>query len=233
MTANESARSTRDGPPRPSPRLRQRMRTNSAGVGRMLLVRRAAAVLLVLLAAALAARAPTSHASEKVRILVASHDLAPGVVLTGQDVTAREVPTDLVPDGALRDPSAIEGRALNDPSRRGEPLTDVHLEEPGTMPVTDDEHATDDDQAVPVRLADPAVADFLRPGQRVDLVATSARSDSEPPEVVAERVPVIALRPSGGDDEGRGRLIVVGLPDGQAATVAAASLTEPLAVTLR
>lgn len=231
MTANESARSTRDEPPRPRPRLRERMRTNSAGVGRMLLVRRTAAVLLVLLAAALAARAP-SHASEKVRILVASHDLAPGEVLTGQDVTAREVPTDLVPDGALRDPTAIDGQALSAASRRGEPLTDVHLVGPGTMPVADDEHAAEDDQAVPVRLADPAVADFLRPGQRVDLVATSARSDSESPDVVAERVPVITLRPSGGD-EGRGRLIVVGVPDGQAATVAAASVTEPLAVTLR
>ncbi len=227
MTANEGARRARNEPARPRPKLRERRRTNSAGIGRMLVVRRTAAVLLVLLAGALAVRAPTSHAAERTRILVASHDLAAGKVLTGEDVVPREVPTDLVPDGALRDPSAVQGRALGSTSRRGEPLTDVRLVGHGTTPAADDAHA-----AVPVRLADPAVADFLRPGQRVDLVATSAHSDSGSPDVVAERVPVIAVRPSG-EHEGRGRLIVVGLPDDRAATVAAASLTDALAVTLR
>ena len=227
MTSNENARRARSEPARTRPRLRERMRANPAGIGRMLIVRRTTAVLLVLLAGALAVRAPTSHAAEQTRILVASHDLAAGTVLSGQDIVPRDVPTDLVPDGALRDPTAIQGRALGDASRRGEPLTDIHLAGHETAPVADDAHA-----AVPVRLADPAVADFLRPGQRVDLVATSAHPDSEPPDVVAERVPVIAVRPSG-EHEGRDRLIVVGLPDGQAATVAAASLTESLAVTLR
>lgn len=232
MAANEGARSTRREAERPRPRLRERMRTSWAGLGRTLILRRAAAVLLVLLAGALAARAPTSHAAERTRILVASHDLAAGDVLAAEDTAPRDVPVDQVPDGALRDPTAVQGRALSGASRKGEPITDVRVVEPdvtaqGAAPAVDDEHAV-----VPVRVADPAVADFLHHGQRVDLVATSASSDSEAADVVAERVPVVADHPSG-EREGRGRLILVGVPSGQAATVAAASTAEPLAVTLR
>ena len=247
MMTTENSSSTRNEPERPREKSRTKRRPNSAGIGRMLVVRRTMAALLILFAGVLALRAPISYAAGQTPVVVAARDLAPGHVATQADLVQRDVPNGLVPHGALRDPTEVQGRVLSDASRAGEPLTDLDLAGPTASPIND---PTDNDPAgnnstvnapavndeahaaVPVRLADPAVADFLRPGQRVDLVATSTRSDSEPPDVVAERVPVIAVRPSA-EHQGRGRLIVVGLPNRQAATVAAASLTESVAVTLR
>jgi hypothetical protein len=78
--------------------------------------------------------------------------------------------------------------------------------------------------AVPVRLTDAAVADLLRPGSRVDVVGD--------PGVLANDAVVIAVRPSEGVSA-KGRLVVVALPRSAAAKVAAASLAQPVTVTLR
>lgn len=84
--------------------------------------------------------------------------------------------------------------------------------------------------AVPVRLADPGVADLLRPGVRVDLVTGSERSADG--SVLAERAPVLAVRTTGdGSDEGR--LVLVGIPEQRAPAVAGASLRHSVTVTLR
>jgi hypothetical protein len=78
--------------------------------------------------------------------------------------------------------------------------------------------------AVPVRLTDAAVADLLRPGSRVDVVGE--------PAVLANDAVVVAVRPSEGVSA-KGRLVVVALPRQVAAKVAAASLAQPVTVTLR
>lgn len=192
---------------------------------RLLWARRIVATVLICFAAALAVRPPPT--TETVPVLVAARDLPPGHVLARSDVVRRAMPSALVPGGALHDVANAEGRTLSAGSRSGEPVTDVRLASPALTRLTtgNDGHA-----AVPIRLADPAVADLLYPGRKVDVIA--ADNNSGRAAVLAERAPVIAIGPPE-DHHRKGRLLVVGLPQQQAATVASAALTQSVTITLR
>lgn len=192
---------------------------------RILWARRLVATLLICVAAALAFHPPP--ATDTVPVLVAARDLPPGHVLARADVVRRPMPSGLVPGGVLHDFASAEGHTLSGASRQGEPVTDVRLASPALTRLTtaDDTHA-----AVPIRLADPAVADLLYPGRKVDVIA--ADSGSGRAMVLAERAPVIAIGPAE-DRHSKGRLLVVGLPQQQAAAVASAALTQSVTITLR
>jgi hypothetical protein len=87
---------------------------------------------------------------------------------------------------------------------------------------------------VPVRLPDPDVARLLRPGSRVDVI-TPGRDEGRP-EVLAADAAVLTVLDTDADGPGRGtqgRLVLVALPRSAAARVAAAALSEQVAVTLR
>lgn len=193
----------------------------------MLLLRRVAAAALLLLAGILVLRSETGAAVDEVPVLVAAHDLAPGSSLRPDDVSVRRIPSELAPEGALREPGDVEGRVLAGAARSGETITDVRLV---GAALTDIATGRDEHAAVPIRLADPAVADLLYPGRKVDVIAAATRSGDA--DVLAERVPVVAVRPAEGRQE-RGRLVVVGLPAPRAAAVASAALEHPVTVTLR
>jgi Flp pilus assembly protein CpaB len=190
-------------------------------------LRRVAAAALALVAVALAVKPEPGSAAASVAVLVARHDLAPGRLLDLSDVELRRLPVDLVPTGALREPSAADGRLLSGAARRGEPLTDVRLAGPELTKLAT---GRDGRAAVPIRLADAGVADLLHPGREVDVITPDTRSDST--SILAERAPVLAVRPPQ-DRSDQGRLIIVGLPQQQAARVASASLTQSVTVTLR
>jgi hypothetical protein len=81
--------------------------------------------------------------------------------------------------------------------------------------------------AVPFRLADPAVADLLTPGVRVDVVTVSANNTD--PVILADNATVLTVRRADED----ANLVVIALPRGEATRVAAAALDQPVAVTLR
>ncbi|WP_086820104.1 SAF domain-containing protein [Allokutzneria sp. NRRL B-24872] len=190
--------------------------------GRIVLLRRLLTALLVALAAFLACAPP----AESVRVLVAARDLAPGAVLTADDVRPHAFTTDSVPDGALPVAATVSGRLLVGAARRGEPLTDLRLAGPElTGLVTGDANGA----AVAVRPADPGVADLLRAGSRVDVIAQESA-------VLAEDAVVLAVR---GEKDARGlanraeRLVVLALTREDATRVAAAGLTRPVAITLR
>ena len=74
------------------------------------MLRRGVAVLLLLGALALALRPATG--AETAAVLVAAHDLGPGVTLRPTDVAVRHWPVPDVPGGALRDPAEVDGRIL-------------------------------------------------------------------------------------------------------------------------
>src|SRR4051812_6237238 len=95
-----------------------------SGFGRSVFLRRGAAMVLVGLAALLALNRGSSADGVMV---VAARDLAPGTVVGSGEVTLRELPPQMVPDGAARSPAVVVGRTLAAPVRRGEPLTDVRL----------------------------------------------------------------------------------------------------------
>ncbi|MGH3388636.1 MAG: RcpC/CpaB family pilus assembly protein, partial [Actinomadura sp.] len=128
------------------------------------------------------------------------------------------LPAAAVPDGALR--SGAPGRVLAGPIRRGEPLTDARLLGAGLL-----DGYGPGMVATPVRIADAGVARLLRPGDRVDVLATGEApfedtAASAATQTVVSSVPVIAVpRQSFGD---QGALILLATSRQQARVLAGA-----------
>jgi pilus assembly protein CpaB len=192
------------------------------GWRRVALLRRAAAAALAALALVLAL-APASG-SGGVPVVVTAVDVAAGSTLRPADLAVRRWPTELVPGGALPDPAGAEGRVLVGAARAGEPITDTRLAGPAATL-----GAPAGAAAVPVRLADSGAAALLVPGSTVDVVTVGGESGE--PVVLATAAAVLAVLPP--DSPSSGRLVLVAMPSAIAARVAAASLTEQVAVTLR
>ncbi|WP_219416243.1 SAF domain-containing protein [Pseudonocardia nigra] len=209
-----------------APRLHHRLAglLPTPGWRRVALLRRVAAAGLVTLALVLAL-APGAGVGG-VPLVVVAADLPAGSTLSAADLTLRDWPADLAPAGALREVAAAEGRVLAGAARAGEPVTDVRLAGAGPAVAL---AGGPDAAAVPVRLADAGVAGLLTPGSRVDVVTPGARADE--PVVLAADAVVLAVLPA--ESTTAGRLVMVAMPRGLASRVAAASLSEQVAVTLR
>ncbi|MEH6819281.1 MAG: hypothetical protein V7706_04940 [Dietzia psychralcaliphila] len=81
-------------------------------------------------------------------------------------------------------------------------------------------------RVVPVPLADPAVADLLKPGDLVDLVGTAEPDSPAGPAVVA-RAARVRDTPTGRSGS---RSILVEVPESDAARLASTAAGTPLAV---
>jgi Flp pilus assembly protein CpaB len=165
-------------------------------------------------------------APRTVPLVVASHDLPSGVVLTAEDVRTVAVDPDLVPSDAAAGPDGAVGRMLAGPMSSGEPVTDRRVVGADLLqgyPVGD--------VAVPVRIQDADVVSLLHVGDRIDVYAATGD-----PRVPADRVatdrPVVAL-PGTGATRSDGALVVLAMPSADAARVAQAGSTTQLSVTLR
>ncbi|GIG36192.1 SAF domain-containing protein [Cellulomonas pakistanensis] len=137
------------------------------------------------------------------RVPVAARALAVGAVLAVADVSLADVPVALLPTTLLvatptaGDLDAAEddfvGRRLAVPVPAGLPLVaELLVDESGTGPPGS--------VVVPVRFADAGVADVLRPGMRVDVVA-AALHDGDEALRLAEAAVVLA-QPGDADDGG-------------------------------
>jgi Flp pilus assembly protein CpaB len=150
-------------------------------------------------------------------VTVAAHDLAAGVVLAADDVRTARLPAAVVPAGPVADPV---GATLAAPLRRGEVLTDVRLVgQPSAQPPPGL-------VAAPVRLPDEAAAALLRPGDRIDLLATDARRGRS--WTVAEDTLVLSVPAAAESGAGPlgGRVVVLAVPASGVEKVAAASVAE-------
>jgi Flp pilus assembly protein CpaB len=196
------------------------------GWRRMLLVRQVAAGSLVLAAVVLAVRAPGG--GDGVPVVVAARELPSGSTLHAADVTPRRYPPELVPPAALRTVGEVEGQVLAGAAGPGEPLTPARLAGPELAA-----RATGgrDAASVPIRLADAGVAALLRPGRIVDVVTVGQRTDQ--PTVLASAAVVLTVLPPESTSAGRGRLVLVAVPRAVAGRLAAATLGQDVAVTLR
>lgn len=109
---------------------------------------------------------------------------------------------------------------------------------PAAADATGDDPARGPVRVVPVPLADPAVADLLRPGDLVDLVATvDLAPDDAPnhaPDLDPGHAPAVVAHAARVRDapEGRpgGRSLLVEVPEADAARLAATAAGTPLAV---
>jgi Flp pilus assembly protein CpaB len=183
--------------------------------------------LLALAAAVLAVRGELG-APGSVPVLVAARDLAPGSTLGPADTRLARWPPALVPGGALTAAGEADGRVLAGAANQGEPLTVSRLAGPELA-----RRATGsaDAASVPIRLADGGVAGLLGPGRTVDVITLGERTDQ--PTVLAAGATVLTVLPAEQRPGVQGRLVLVAVPRGTAARLAAATLAKEVTVTLR
>jgi Flp pilus assembly protein CpaB len=198
---------------------------------RTLAARRVAAGALVVLAAVVALR--SNPQGDRTEIVVASHDLAPGVELTADDVRLENRMAATVPDGSQSDVEMVIGATLAGPARRGEVLTDVRVLGPRLA----ESVAGPDARIVPLPLADSALLDLVRPGDVVDVLAagaeasTAAGADARPQLVATDAVVVLVSEKPKGAGSGSDRVVLVALPAHAANDVAAAALVQTVTLT--
>jgi Flp pilus assembly protein CpaB len=194
---------------------------------RTLLARRIAAAGLVVLAGVAALRPDPD--GERAPVLVAAHDLSPGAALSADDLQLekRLIPT--IPDGAQSEIDTVVGSTLAGPARRGEVLTDVRLlgrrlAESAAGPGA---------RIVPVHPVDSALTDLVRPGDVVDVVATSQTSPPSAPRVIAtDAIVVLVSAKQKAQGATNDRVVLVALPAASADAVAGAALGQTVTLTL-
>jgi Flp pilus assembly protein CpaB len=194
---------------------------------RTVLARRIAAAGLVVLAGVAALR--PNPDGEPAQVVVAARDLSPGAALTADDLRLEKRLAPTIPDGSQSDIDTIVGSTLAGPTRRGEVLTDVRLL--GSRLA--ESAAGPDARIVPVHPVDGAVADLVRPGDVVDIVAASETSSQSTAKVVATGAIVVLVsakqKAQAATSE---RVVLVALPAASANAVAGAALTQTVTLTL-
>ncbi len=197
---------------------------------RTLLARRIAAAGLVVLAGIAALRPDPD--GERVPVVVAARDLSPGNALTADDLRLEKRLAPTIPDGAQSDIDTIVGSTLAGPTRRGEVLTDLRLLGRRLA----ESAAGPDARIVPVHPEDSALADLVRPGDVVDVVAasdTSSPSTPKAPSVIATgAIVVLVSAKQKAQAATNDRVVLVALPAASANAVAGAALVQTVTLTL-
>jgi Flp pilus assembly protein CpaB len=189
--------------------------------------RRIAACALVLLAGVTALR--PDPGGDHVPVAVATRDLGPGAELTVDDVRLENRLAASIPDGSQSSIETVVGSTLAGPARRGEVLTDVRLLGRRLA----ESAAGPDARIVPVRPADNALIDLVRPGDVVDVVAASEGSAAPSSHVVAtDAVVVLVSARQKAQGAANDRVVLIALPAVSANAVAGAALTQAVTLTL-
>jgi Flp pilus assembly protein CpaB len=189
--------------------------------------RRALAAVCAAVAMAAALQANAAPAPRWTMVLTAAHDLPGGVRVGAGDLRRTPFEPDSVPSGTLSSASVAVGRTTAGPVRAGEPMTDTRLVTGSLL----DGHP--DLVAVPVRIGDVGAVRLLRVGDRIDVLAADPQGRS-PAKVVGRHVPVLALPQADDRTPGltTGALVVLGMSDADARTMAQASVAAVLSVVL-
>ena len=200
-----------------------RLRSAARRLRRLVLRRRRLlAALCALVAVWAGLRATAAPPPPRVPVTVAAHDLPAGTLLRADDLTTARFAPGTVPAGHLRDPV---GRRLAGPLRRGQPITDTALLGASLV------EGRPDLVALPVRLPDTAMAELLRIGDEVDVVAADPQGG--PASTVARAALVLGLPPPPADaaaDGLPGRLVVLGVRATDVTAVSSATGTHFLTV---
>lgn len=176
--------------------------------------RRLAAAALVALAAASAAADLRHPGRGRETVAVAARGLAAGHRVTADDVAARGIPPEEVPEAALAGPAAAVGRTLAGPVTAGEVLTEARFT--GTR-LAELLTGRGDAAIVAVTPGDPGLLPALAVGDAVDVLAAGAGAAATP---VARGARVVRVDPEGA--------VLLAAEPAAAAAVAAAGLAAPL-----
>ncbi|MFE3543456.1 SAF domain-containing protein [Nocardia sp. NPDC059177] len=193
-----------------------------------LLARRILATLLALTALALFVRGDPGSARRAV--VVAAHDLSPGRLLTADDLRLDQRESRSLPAGSVTETATLLGATLSGAMRAGETFTDLRVVGPRLAAAA---AGSADARIVPIRLADPAVAEVLRAGDRVDVVGVAdagAPGAARPARTLATDAAVVLVTATGERRSGAERVVLVALSTEYATAVAGASLRTALTV---
>lgn len=218
------------------------------GYKRSVLLRRIIAGLLLVAAAA---SSMTERVHKDPEVVVFTRDVSPGEVLTAGDLALRPLPEGFAPGSAVRSLPDAEDQVVASAASAGEVVTATRLLGPdlvsSLVAARANDGAADPGRytLVPVKLAEPDIIPMLHHGDEVSVV-TVADAPADPNYVPARTIAeggtvVIAGTPisDGGTDsptaahvsDGDAGILLL-LRNEDAPTVAAASLTSPLAVIL-
>ncbi|MFQ6392372.1 SAF domain-containing protein [Nocardia sp. KC 131] len=204
-----------------------------------LLARRLLAAALTALAAALFVRGDPG--SERTQIVIAGRDLPPGHLIEADDLRATARESGELPAGAVTDMSSLVGATLTAAMRTGEVFTDLRTLGPRLAAVA---AGGRDARIVPIRLADTAVAEILRAGDRVDVVGAEEQTmpspacksletacpTARPARTLATDAAVVLVSAPGDRRGSPERIVMVAMDAEHATAVAAASLRTALTV---
>lgn len=200
---------------------------------RTVMFRRLTAALLAATAVILLVQ--DTAGNDRLVVVTAARDLTPGTVLADVDLAVTEWDASTVPAGTLLAVEDANGHTVTGPVRAGELLTDVRLLGSRTATAA----LGVDARVVPVHLADAAVTELLREGDRVDVltvdepVRDDGGVDATPmPRILASGATVVLVSPDSGRQGRADRVVLLALPTNDATAVAAASLVSALTVTL-
>jgi pilus assembly protein CpaB len=160
--------------------------------------------------------------------VVAAHDLDAGARLEPDDLRTVRVARSLLPGSGTLTESAAVGRVLSAPMRAGEVVTDWSVVGPSALAGYADGAAV----ATAVRLPDADIASLLSAGDRIDVYAAVAEV-GQPAALVAADVTVITVPEPVDDSRQQGAVVLLSATPDQAARLAGASATGPLAVSIR
>lgn len=182
--------------------------------------RRPLAALLTATAVLVGVRTVAAPPPATTGVLVAARDLPAGTTLVADHLTTVDFAEGTEPSAVAAQPV---GRTLAAPVSAGEPITDPRLLGQGLA------QAHDGLAVLPVRLPDAGAAALLRPGDRIDLLATAPSGETR---TIADHVWVVTLGPASEGDSGvSGRLVVVAVSEASSEQVTSASVTEFLTYT--
>jgi pilus assembly protein CpaB len=162
-------------------------------------------------------------------VVVANEDIPAGTAISAESVRLVSFPTEAIPEGVFDDASRVSGRIVVAPLRRNEPvlepkLAPVEVTHGGIAALTGR-----DKRAMAVRVDEVvAVAGFIQPGDRVDVLAT-LHTDEEASrpitKIIVENVPVLAtgeratdaskVAPGGNEDGPRVMTLEVSPPEAE------------------
>ncbi|MGP6175014.1 SAF domain-containing protein [Corynebacterium sp. A21] len=208
--------------PLPSPTALSTLRT--PGWHRSLLLRRLAALVLLLLAAGSALHSARDTGP---RALVVARNVTAGKTVTASDFLLADVPSHLLPEGALSDPTELEGRVTATHLQVGVVPTDLNFIGPALLSELMPESTGEPVNLVPLKLAEPEIIPLLRHGDTVTVL--SHQAEVPEPEVVATGARVVLAEEGAGNDPAT---VLIALPESAARQVAATALYLPIAVVL-
>jgi pilus assembly protein CpaB len=189
-------------------------------------------VVLCLVIAGVSALRPTtsgspdgsgSGSSRQTVVVIATHDLAAGAVVTAADVHTAQWPASLRPATALSALTDAVGRRVAGRLGAGELFTSTRLA--GSELTAG---LTAGLIAVPVPLVDAAAASLIRAGDRVDLLSPPGLTNQQA-QIVASALLVLAVLPNDSGSANGGAQLVVAADSAAELRIAQAIATPMLA----